>query len=107
MIRKNLGGRLAHDNARHERHARHVAVDPKFVCGHVLVPDAQVAIEVVQHDGRKLFHRAALRDVLPDLVDRGDDLAAIHFGWIDDEVTRGHGVISQNERRELPLAQGL
>ena len=51
-----LGGGLAHEYARQQRIIRHVAADPEFVGGDVLVADDQLVLEIDADDRRELLH---------------------------------------------------
>ena len=77
VIGEHLRGRLAHDDARHQRHARHVAADPEFVFGDVAVADAHMVFDIVVDDRRERFHVVPLRNDGANRLDVGDDVVEI------------------------------
>src|SRR4051794_6472792 len=95
MEAAHLGGRLAHDNAGHKRHAGHVSAGPKLIFRYVLVADADTLFEVVVHNRRELLHFEALGIVAADFIDVRDDLVEIELGEIDDQILIWHGTLAE------------
>ena len=61
-----LGGRLNHDDARHEGTTRDMPTDPKLLVGHFLVTENQVPFSILPKYAVKLLHFKTLG---VDLVD--------------------------------------
>ena len=91
VVARQLGGRLAHDHARHQRHARHVTAGPEFVGLEVLVADADAADVILEDDRRQLLHLETLRIVAADLLDGADHVIEVVFREVDDQRFLGHG----------------
>jgi hypothetical protein len=89
-IAGQLGGRLAHDHARHDRHFRHVATDPEVVGADVLVSHAGLTLGIVEDYRRELFHLEPLPIVAADLFDIGHHVVQINFGRIKNQRPIGH-----------------
>ena len=68
----NLGGRLADQDARHQRIVGHVAADPELVPANVLVTDDLMVVVVDVDDRGQLLHLVTLR------VDGADRLLVEH-----------------------------
>jgi hypothetical protein len=90
MVTAHLGRRLAHDDARHERHPWHVAADPKLIVRNVLVPDDDASLDVIEYDGCELLHLVPLRVDAADFLDISHDAIEVVLREINDQVFRWH-----------------
>ena len=90
IVTAHLRGGFANQHPRHQRHARHVAADPKLVFGQVLVAGADHPLEVVKDDRRQLLHLEALRIAAADFVQVGHNMVEVDFGRIEQYVFGGH-----------------
>ena len=84
VVSGQLGGRFAHDDPRHQRHARHVSPGPELVRPQVLIPHYDVSLVVLITDRRELLHLVPLRVVPADLLDVGNHVLQIVLGEIQD-----------------------
>ena len=107
MIAAQLCRGFAHEDSRHERHARHMASDPELVRGNVLIADRDVALRIVEDDGRKLLHFVALGIVATNIVLVFNNVIEVDFRQIDDHVLCRHQRIPSKCPLELHWAPSV
>lgn len=105
VVGANLGRHFTHNNARHQRDARHVTRVPKLTLGRqIAIADADVGFWIVEDDRRELFHRVALRIMATDRFEVGNDVAVVDVDKIDNQIFATH---IKNPQANLEIALGL